>query len=52
MGPDHRDLMHGLRLAAIALVSAVVTATLMIGVGGALIERSATSPALIQASLN
>lgn len=52
MGPDQRDMMHGLRLAAIAVVSAVVTATLMIGVGEAVMDRSNARPALIQASLN
>lgn len=48
---DQTDLAHGLRLAAIALASAAVTATLVIGVGNTLIDRktatasAAASPA-------
>ena len=36
MGPE-RDVVEGLRLGAIALVSAVLTATLVIGAGRALV---------------
>jgi flagellar basal body-associated protein FliL len=57
-GADAVELMRGFRLAAIALVSAVVTATLVIGIGGAWLDRSAqaaqasvdqTAPALLTA---
>lgn len=33
MGPEHEDLTRGVKLAAIALVSAVLTASLIIGIG-------------------
>ncbi|CAN5449156.1 hypothetical protein BH10PSE1_BH10PSE1_06670 [soil metagenome] len=36
---DQQALAHGLRLAVIAIVSAVMTATLVIGVGGAWLDR-------------
>ena len=39
--PETVDLSRGLRLAAIALVSAAVTATLVITIGSALLQRSA-----------
>lgn len=41
---DVVELTRGVRLAAIALVSAVVTATLVIGIGGAWLDRSAHAP--------
>jgi len=50
MGPDQRDMVHGLRLTVIAVVSAVITATLVIGVGETVLDRPAGP--LVQASLN
>lgn len=41
---DRNDLSHGLRLAAIALASAVVTATVVIGVGGAWLDHQGHVP--------
>jgi len=38
--PDHKDIIDGLRLAAIAIASAVLTATLVIGAGRAVLEQS------------
>jgi hypothetical protein len=38
--PDYREFMDGLRLAAIAVASAVVTATLVIGAGRAVLEHA------------
>ncbi len=37
--PDHQEFADGLRLAAIAVLSAVVTATLVIGAGRALLPE-------------
>lgn len=37
------ELVRGLRLAGLAMLSAIVTATVVIGVGGAWIDRSARS---------
>lgn len=52
--PDH-EFTDGVRLGAIAVVSAVVTATLVIGAGRALLPqpeaRANDQPALIRASL-
>jgi hypothetical protein len=42
--PDGRELAQGLKLAAVAVLSAILTATLVIGGGEALLRRSA-SPA-------
>lgn len=42
---DRSELAHGLRLAAIALASAVVTATVVIGVGGAWLDHNAQGAA-------
>jgi hypothetical protein len=42
---DRMELAHGLRLAAIALTSAVVTASLVIAVGGAWLDHNAHGPA-------
>lgn len=36
MGPDHHDIKQGVKLALVAVVSAVATATLVIGTGHAL----------------
>lgn len=36
---DHHELIRGLRLAAIAVVSALVTATLVIGAGSVWLMR-------------
>ncbi len=45
MRPDQTEFAEGLRLAAIAAVAAVVTATLVIGLGGALLPDPPASPA-------
>lgn len=37
MRPDHRELSGGVKLAAIALISAILTATLVIGAGRGLL---------------
>lgn len=54
MRPDH-EFTDGVRLGAIAVVSAVVTATLVIGAGRALLPqaeaRASEPPALVRASL-
>ena len=39
--PDHQEFAHGLKLAAIATLSAVVTATMVIGAGRALLPAPA-----------
>jgi hypothetical protein len=41
--PETVDLSQGLRLAAIALVSAAVTATVVIAIGGALMQKPASA---------
>ena len=43
--PDHQELAHGVKLAAIATLSAVVTATLVIGAGRALLPAPVTATA-------
>lgn len=43
--PEGRDLANSLKLATVAVVSAVVTATLVIGAGQALMRRSPPSSA-------
>ncbi|MBU1385452.1 MAG: hypothetical protein KKG14_13535 [Alphaproteobacteria bacterium] len=52
--PDH-EIVDGIRLGAIAVVSAVVTAMLVIGAGRSLLPQPDVSagapPALVQASL-
>jgi hypothetical protein len=52
--PDH-EITDGIRLGAIAIVSAVVTAMLVIGVGRGLLPQpvvqAAEQPSLIRASL-
>lgn len=54
MRPGH-EFVDGLRLGAIAVVSAAVTAMLVIGIGRTLIPQEAAAaparPALVQASL-
>lgn len=40
MRPDHKEFIDGLRLAAIAVASAVLTATLVIGAGRAVLDHS------------
>lgn len=50
MRPDPHELSDGVKLAAIAVVSAILTATLVIGVGRSLLPRdqivAAEAPAL------
>lgn len=54
MRPDH-EITDGVRLSAIAVVSAVVTAMLVIGAGRSLLPQpdaqAAERPALVRASL-
>ena len=54
MRPDH-EITDGLRLGAIAIVSAVVTAMLVIGAGRTLLPhpeaQAKAQPLLVQASL-
>jgi len=38
--PDHQEFADGVKLAAIAAVSAVLTATVVIGAGRALLPRA------------
>lgn len=47
---DQVELLSGLRLAAIALLSAVVTATVVISVGGTWMERSGLQPSGLERS--
>ena len=56
MRPDHQEFADGVKLAAIAAVSAVLTATVVIGAGRVLLPQgepaSATDrPELIRAAL-
>jgi len=51
--PDFKEFLDGLKLAAIAIASAVLTATLVIGAGRAVLDQSprdsgATSTDLIR----
>ena len=39
MRPDHQEFVEGLRLATIAVIAAVVSATVVIGAGRALLPR-------------
>ena len=54
MRPDH-EITEGIRLGAIAIVSAVLTAMLVIGAGRSLLPQpdvqAAERPALVRASL-
>jgi len=45
VGPDHHDIRQGVKLALVAVVSAVATATLVIGAGHALMgeDRAAVA---------
>ncbi|MFN4092840.1 MAG: hypothetical protein ACK4FG_08100 [Brevundimonas sp.] len=45
MGPEHHDIRQGVRLALVAVVSAVATATLVISAGHALMgdDRAAVA---------
>ncbi len=45
MPSDLEEMAHGLRLVAVAVVSAVITATAVIGAGQLWIARYASSPA-------
>ena len=55
MGPDHHDIRQGIRLALVAALSAVATATVVIGAGHALMGKdraavAATDGRIIQVS--
>lgn len=50
-GADAADLTHGLRLASIALVCAMVTATVVIGIGGVWLDRSAQAAQTSEAAV-
>ena len=39
MRPDHQELVEGLKLTAVAVVSALLTATLVIGAGRSLLRQ-------------
>lgn len=39
MGSEHEELLHGAKLAAVAVISAVLTASIVIGAGNALKPR-------------
>ncbi len=52
--PDHQEFADGVKLAAIAAVAAVLTATIVIGAGGMLLPRAETvpdQPELVRVSL-
>ena len=54
MRPDHQEFAEGVKLAAIAAVAAVLTATIVIGAGGMLLPRAealADQPELVRVSL-
>ena len=51
MRPDYKEFIDGLKLAAIAIASAGVTATLVIGAGRAVLDRSPREPANATADL-
>jgi uncharacterized membrane protein len=51
MGGVRSEVMEGARLAAIAVVTAVLTATVVIGTGDRLLERRAAQPAADQPRL-
>ena len=44
MGPERQEILENIRLAAIAAVSAILTATLVIGAGRTLLPKSAETP--------
>lgn len=43
MGPDHQEFIQAVKLAAIALVAGVLTATVVIGLGKVLLPATATA---------
>lgn len=43
MGPDHQEFIQAVKLAAIALIAAVLTATMVIGLGKALLPATETA---------
>ena len=49
MDSEERDFLHGLRLAAVVLVSAAITASLVIAAGSAYVSSAQTgaSPTLL-----
>ena len=55
MRPDHQEFADGVKLAAIAAVSAALTATVVIGAGRMLLPQAETvaaeRPELVRASL-
>ncbi|WP_156376990.1 MULTISPECIES: hypothetical protein [unclassified Brevundimonas] len=54
MRPNHQEFADGVKLAAIAAVSAVLTATVVIGAGRTLMpqdEAATEQPALIRVAL-
>ncbi len=55
MRPDHQEFTAGVKLAAIAVVSAVLTATLVIGAGRSLLPSgeavAAEAPGLTRVAL-
>lgn len=44
LSPEPDDLTHGLRLAGVAVATAVIVATLVIGIGEAVLDRGADAP--------
>ncbi|WP_339933686.1 hypothetical protein [uncultured Brevundimonas sp.] len=40
MRPDHKEFINGVKLAAIAIAAAALTATLVIGAGRAVLDQS------------
>ena len=44
MGPERQEILENIRLAAIAAVSAILTATLVIGAGRTLLPKPAETP--------
>lgn len=52
MTPERDDIAHGLRMAGIAVVSAILTATAVIGAGEAWSDRAAPEQAPADAALH
>jgi len=46
VGPDHQEFIQAVKLAVIALAAAVLTATVVIGVGKALLPATVTAQAV------
>lgn len=44
MGPERQEIVQNIRLAAIAAVSAILTATLVIGAGRTLLPKPVETP--------